>query len=71
MHGLWKHALGLMAVVSLLGCGGPPPEAEAPAPGEIEQGLACAEPDNWCPGTTTCVNGLCRDCVNQPQFCYP
>ncbi|MCE9668722.1 hypothetical protein LY474_12935 [Myxococcus stipitatus] len=69
MRGIYKGLLGLMAVLALAGCGGSP-EATADEPlGEAEQGLACRYPDDWCPGTTVCVNGLCRDCDNQPQFC--
>jgi hypothetical protein len=60
-----------MVVLSLEGCGGSPEqstEAEAQL-GEHEQGLACAYPDDYCPGTTTCVNGMCRDCVHEPRWC--
>ncbi|MFP2964093.1 hypothetical protein ACLEPN_41880 [Myxococcus sp. 1LA] len=71
MHGLWKHALGLLAVASLMGCGGMPEASDEDGLREVEQGLACRHPDNWCPGATTCVDGLCRDCVRQPQLCNP
>lgn len=69
MHGLWKGALGLMAVLSLAGCGGPGEEVAETQLGETEQALACKHPDNSCPGTTVCVDGMCRDCINQPQWC--
>ncbi|MCY1043221.1 hypothetical protein OV208_18030 [Corallococcus sp. bb12-1] len=69
MRGFRTGVVGLMAVVSLAGCGGPAEEMPETQLGETEQALACAHPDNSCPGTTTCVNGLCRDCNRQPQFC--
>ncbi|NMO23561.1 hypothetical protein HPC49_53095 [Pyxidicoccus fallax] len=71
MRGVLKAAVGLMAVLSLAGCGGSPegtPEPEAQL-GEVEQGLACRYPDDYCPGSTVCVDGMCRDCINQPHWC--
>ena len=68
MRRFWKGSLGLMAVLALAGCGGAVEEATEVPVSEVEQGLACPI-DGSCPGTTVCVNGLCRDCVRQPQFC--
>ena len=66
-----RTAVALMAVLSLAGCGGSPEEgAEAEAQlGENEQALACKYPNNTCPGTTVCVDGLCRDCITYPHWC--
>lgn len=52
-------------------CGGPVEEApvtQEPALGEVEAGLAC-DLGIPCRGTTTCVEGICRDCVRYPHFC--
>ncbi|MCP3099185.1 hypothetical protein LZ198_09920 [Myxococcus sp. K15C18031901] len=69
MRGIHKGLLGLMTVLTLAGCGGAPEATEDASLGQTEQGIACRSPDNSCPGTTVCVDGLCRDCVRQPQFC--
>ncbi|MCP3063179.1 hypothetical protein LXT21_30825 [Myxococcus sp. K38C18041901] len=69
MRGLYKGLLGLMAVLTLSACGGPAEEAVPETLGETEQALACRHPDDYCPGNSTCVGGLCRDCVRQPHWC--
>jgi hypothetical protein len=69
MRGFWRGAVGLMAVMTLAGCGGPAEEATEPQLGEAEQALACRYPDDYCPGTTTCVDGMCRDCIRYPHWC--
>ncbi|MCP3099186.1 hypothetical protein LZ198_09925 [Myxococcus sp. K15C18031901] len=57
-----KWVLGLLVVSSLAACGGPADVQDAATGplGEAEQGLACVQPDNWCPEGSVCRNGLCR-----------
>lgn len=43
-------------------------EGAAPATEEVEALYACPI-DRPCPGTTVCVDGLCRDCVRYPHWC--
>lgn len=69
MRGFWRSAVGLVAVLSLAGCGGPAEETAEVQLGENEQALACSYPGNYCPGNTVCVDDLCRDCARTPQFC--
>jgi hypothetical protein len=74
MRGFKLGTLSVLALLALAGCGGPVDEASEapvtpePAIGEVEAGLACTT-TGYCPGTTTCVNGICRDCVRYPHWC--
>jgi hypothetical protein len=68
MHGFWVGAVSLVAMLALAGCGGPVEEEPAMPPGEVHQEIACT-PEGECPGTSRCVNGLCRNCELYPRYC--
>jgi hypothetical protein len=69
MRSIGKVVTGLMMVWALGACGGTVEETTEPTPPpstpEVTAQYACPI-DRPCPGTTTCVNGMCRDCSIQP-----
>lgn len=69
MRGIQKGLLGLLAVLTLASCGGAPEATPEETLGETTQGLACRHPDDWCPGRTQCIDGMCWDCELQPERC--